>query len=197
MPIHDPAWLRANSDAIDRVLYQMGNSPFHNYMRDLMVEVPGTLVLHDFFLSGLFSWLEQVDPSCGTWTRALYRSHGYIAVRDRYRDAEATRMCYPVNLGIVQAAQGVIVHSEHARMLAAHVQVAAGRKPDPSRDGGAEIGQDVAEQIVGDDHVESGRVVDEEHRRGIDVLVLDPNVRKVARHGRDGDRAAVGMIAPK
>jgi glycosyltransferase involved in cell wall biosynthesis len=118
LPVHDPAWLRANSDAIDRVLYQMGNSPFHNYMRDLMVEVPGTLVLHDFFLSGLFSWLEQVDPSCGTWTRALYRSHGYIAVRDRYRDAEATRMCYPVNLGIVQAAQGVIVHSEHARMLA-------------------------------------------------------------------------------
>ena len=85
LPIHDPAWLRANSDTIDRVLYQMGNSPFHNYMRGLMVDVPGTLVLHDFFLSGLFSWLEQVDPSYGAWTQELYRSHGYVAVRDRYR----------------------------------------------------------------------------------------------------------------
>jgi glycosyltransferase involved in cell wall biosynthesis len=118
LPIHDPAWLRANSDTIDRVLYQIGNSPFHNYMRGLMVDVPGTLVLHDFFLSGLFSWLEHVDPSYGAWTQELYRSHGYMAVRDRYRNAEAAKLCYPVNLGIVQAAQGVIVHSEHARWLA-------------------------------------------------------------------------------
>ena len=96
----------------------MGNSFFHDYMRDLMVEVPGTVVLHDFFLSGLFCWLEQTDTASRAWTRALYQSHGYMAVRERYRDAEAAKMRYPVNLSIVRAAQGVIVHSEHARMLA-------------------------------------------------------------------------------
>jgi len=116
--IHDPAWLRANSEAIDRVLYHMGNSLFHDYMRDLMVEVPGTVVLHDFFLSWLFCWLEETDITPRAWTRALYQGHGYIAVRERYGDAEAAKMRYPVNLGIVQAAQGIIVHSEHARMLA-------------------------------------------------------------------------------
>lgn len=117
-PIHDPAWLRANSVAIDRVLYQMGNSPFHDYMCRLMVDEPGTVILHDFFLGGIFSWLEQSDIAARDWVLALYHSHGYMAVRDRFRDAEATKMRYPVNLDIVQTAQGVIVHSEHARLLA-------------------------------------------------------------------------------
>jgi glycosyltransferase involved in cell wall biosynthesis len=117
-PVHDPAWLRANCAMIDRVIYQMGNSHFHDYMRDLMVEIPGTVVLHDVFLSGLFSWLEKIDTSGGVWTRTLYQSHGYAAMRDRFRDEEAAKIRYPVNLGVVQAAQGVIVHSEYARGLA-------------------------------------------------------------------------------
>jgi glycosyltransferase involved in cell wall biosynthesis len=118
LPVYGSAWLRANRATVDRVIYQMGNSHFHDYMRELMFEIPGTVVLHDFFLSGLFSWLEQIDNSSGVWTRALYQSHGYMAVRDRYRDAEIAKTRYPVNLGVVQAAQGVIVHSEHARILA-------------------------------------------------------------------------------
>jgi glycosyltransferase involved in cell wall biosynthesis len=116
-PIHDPAWLRANAGSIDRVVYQMGNSQFHDYMRELMVEVPGIVVLHDFFLSGLYSWVEHAAVS-RVWTQELYRSHGYMAVRARFRDADAAKMDYPVNLSIVQTAQGIIVHSEHARTLA-------------------------------------------------------------------------------
>lgn len=116
-PIRDPAWLQANAASIDRVIYQMGNSRFHDYMRGLMIEVPGTVVLHDFFLGGLYSWVEHAAVS-RVWTQALYRSHGYMAVRARYQDAEAAKMHYPVSLDIVQAAQGIIVHSEHARMLA-------------------------------------------------------------------------------
>jgi glycosyltransferase involved in cell wall biosynthesis len=117
-PIRDAAWLRANAGTIDRVVYQMGNSQFHDYMRELMIEVPGTVVLHDFFLGGFFDWLEQVDIASQDWTLALYHSHGYMAVRERYRDAEVAKIRYPVNLDIVQTAQGIIVHSEHARMLA-------------------------------------------------------------------------------
>jgi glycosyltransferase involved in cell wall biosynthesis len=120
LAVYDSAWLRANRANVARVIYQMGNSAFHDYMRDLIREIPGTVVLHDFFLSGLFSWLEQIDTSSGVWTRALYQSHGYIAVRDRYHDAEMAKMRYPVNLGVAQAAQGVVVHSEHARTLAKH-----------------------------------------------------------------------------
>ncbi len=42
----------------------------------------------------------------------LYRSHGYI-LRARplqRRGSHRENACYPVNLGIVQAAQGVIAH---------------------------------------------------------------------------------------
>ncbi|MGO9327644.1 MAG: glycosyltransferase [Steroidobacteraceae bacterium] len=115
--IRDAAWLRANAGTIDRVVYQMGNSQFHDYMRELMIEVPGTVVLHDFFLGGLYSWVEHAAVS-RVWTRALYRSHGYVAVRARYRDVETATTDFPVNLDIVEMAQGVIVHSEYARMLA-------------------------------------------------------------------------------
>jgi glycosyltransferase involved in cell wall biosynthesis len=116
-PVHDSGWLLANANKIDRVLYQVGNSPFHDYMRKLMTEVPGTVVLHDFFLSGLFQWVE-LNSSSKMWTRALYNNHGYMPVRVRYKDAETAKLRYPVNLGFVQEAQGVIVHSEHARTLA-------------------------------------------------------------------------------
>lgn len=113
-----PAWLRANGHLIDRVIYHVGNSPFHKHMLDLMIEVPGTVVLHDFFLSGLLSWLESTDYAPNSWVRALYNGHGYLAVRDRYKDWHDAKMRYPVNLGVLQAAQGVIVHSEHSRSLA-------------------------------------------------------------------------------
>src|SRR5690348_13265465 len=43
---------------------------------------------------------------------------------------------------------------EHAGRGALRVDVAAGGQPDPARHGGAQVGEDVAEQVVGDDDVE-------------------------------------------
>lgn len=119
--VRDPQWLRANSHLMDRVIYQMGNSPFHQHMLTLMEEIPGTVVLHDFFLSGLISYLEQHNIAENVWAQALHHSHGYAAVRERYHRGNTTdvRMKYPVNLQVLQHAQGVIVHSEYSRKLAA------------------------------------------------------------------------------
>lgn len=116
--VHDVAWLRAHVGEIDRVLYQMGNSPFHGHMLPLLEEIPGTVVLHDFYTSGLIAWLELHGSEEGAWTGALYDSHGYDAVRCRYRDAEEAKRLYPVNWRILQHAQGVIVHSDYSRGLA-------------------------------------------------------------------------------
>ena len=44
------AWFRAHADRYDRVLYHFGNSHFHQHMFSLLEEVPGVVVLHDFFL---------------------------------------------------------------------------------------------------------------------------------------------------
>lgn len=111
-------WLKLNIKDIDRVLYQVGNSPFHQHMLPLLQEIPGVVVLHDFYLSGLKSWLELQAGVGGAWARALYEGHGYGAVQARYRDVESAKRDYPVNLDVLQCAQGVIVHSKYSRQLA-------------------------------------------------------------------------------
>lgn len=120
-PIRDVQWLRANAHQMDRVLYQFGNSPFHQHMLPLLEEVPGTVVLHDFFLNGLLAYLEERGIVQQAWAQELYCAHGYAAVRERYcADNVADRTAqYPVNLSVLQYSQGVIVHSDYSRKLAA------------------------------------------------------------------------------
>ncbi|WP_201693877.1 glycosyltransferase [Paraburkholderia hiiakae] len=117
-PVRDVAWLREHAREVDRVLYQMGNSPFHQHMLSLMREVPGTVVLHDFYLSSLFAWLEMHAGAGPVWTQALHDGHGYLAVRNRFRDPDEARRHYPVSLSVLRAAQGVIFHSDYSRSLA-------------------------------------------------------------------------------
>lgn len=119
--IHDSQWLKDNAHRMDRVLYHVGNSPFHQHMLVLLEEVPGAVVLHDFFLSSLLAYLEEYCIAQYSWVRALYHAHGYPAVRERYhaRNAADAKAKYPVNLQVLQNAQGVIVHSEYSRKLAA------------------------------------------------------------------------------
>jgi len=118
--IRDSQWLRANASQMDRVLYHFGNSPFHQHMLSLLEEVPGTVVLHDFFLSGLLSYLEEIEFIEYAWVQALYQSHGYLAVWERYHASKAAnaKTKYPANLQVLQNAQGVIVHSEYSCRLA-------------------------------------------------------------------------------
>lgn len=116
--VRDVAWFRAHAHSYDRILYQVGNSPFHAHMLSLLEEIPGTVVLHDFYLSGLMAWLELQGVEPGAWTSALYESHGYRAVKDRYRDAEEAKRRYPVSWQIPLHAQGVIVHSKYSLKLA-------------------------------------------------------------------------------
>ena len=119
LPVRNVQWLRDHVQYYDRVLYQFGNSTFHTHMFDLLTEIPGVVVLHDFFLSNLECHL---DPQ--RFTRLLAENHGYQAVLERY-DTANTRdglteavLSWPANARAVRPAQGVIVHSEHAQQLA-------------------------------------------------------------------------------
>lgn len=116
--IRDVAWFKAHAHEMDRVVYQIGNSPLHAYMLSLLAEIPGVVVLHDFYLSGLMSWLELVAGSNNAWSDELYQAHGYGAVRERCQDPELTKSYYPVNFHVLQYAQGLIVHSEYSKTLA-------------------------------------------------------------------------------
>lgn len=117
--VRDVQWLRDHRHDYDRVVYQFGNSTFHSHMFGLLDEIPGVVVLHDFFLSGIESHLDHQ-----TFIRLLAENHGYHAVIGVYdtKDgrnglAEAVQ-AWPANARAVRAARGVIVHSEHSRMLA-------------------------------------------------------------------------------
>ncbi|MCL2020762.1 MAG: glycosyltransferase [Betaproteobacteria bacterium] len=118
-PIRDVAWFRANANRFDRTLYHFGNSPFHRHMFALLEEVPGVVALHDFFLSDIQAYRAFEDGSFHLWEQAFHASHGYHALSlNHENNMNAVIMEYPANLPVLQAARGVIVHSEFSRRLA-------------------------------------------------------------------------------
>ena len=117
--VQNPDWFRKHAKRYDRVLYHFGNSPFHGYAFDLIQNIPGVVVLHDFYLPHL---IVSRGNHSDLFTEELWYAHGYQAVCDRFRGSELRVMTeyYPCNLTIVQAARGIIVHSGHSRDLARH-----------------------------------------------------------------------------
>ncbi|MFJ4343843.1 glycosyltransferase [Pseudomonas sp. NPDC089401] len=114
------AWFEANAHLFDRVIYHFGNSTFHSHMFQLIEKIPGTVVLHDFFLSGVVANMEVHQGLPGFWVRALYHGHGYRAVSDRLLGADTADAVwkYSCNLGVLQQAEGIIVHSHYSIRLA-------------------------------------------------------------------------------
>jgi len=116
---HTAQWFLEHGHEYERVLYQFGNSAYHEYMFPLLERHPGTVVLHDFYLSGVVAHRETHGGG-GHWTRALYESHGWHALSQRFLAAklEDVVYAYPANFHVLREAQGVIVHSEYAQRLA-------------------------------------------------------------------------------
>lgn len=119
-PIRAVDWFRSHADHYDRVLYHFGNSPLHRHMFGLLREIPGVVVLHDFFLSDLIAYLEANGLLPNGRPSELYRSYGYEAVRQFFHSTDSAGVLarYPCNLSIVQHAQGIIVHSANSLRLA-------------------------------------------------------------------------------
>ncbi len=115
-PVRSVSFFDRHAAEYDRIVYQMGNSPFHIYMFDALRRYPGVIVLHDFFLSGIFRWMAETSGKQAQFSRAVFDSHGYMGLlkeREFGRDWAASN--FPCNLPIIQAAAGVIVHSQFSR----------------------------------------------------------------------------------
>lgn len=119
-PQRSVEWFRANASMYDRVLYHFGNSIFHQHMFSLLNEVPGVIVLHDFFLGNVACYMDSVGYQPGMWTEALYCSHGYAGLQERFNSPDIDKVIwkYPCNLSVLQRAEAVIVHSAHSIDLA-------------------------------------------------------------------------------
>lgn len=109
-----------NAADFDRVLYHIGNSEFHSHMFEMLDEVPGVVVQHDFFVSGVLSYLEGHRGIQNLWSESLYRSHGYRALQVRFAPSGFmdALWIYPSNRQIIESAFGIIVHSPSTRNLA-------------------------------------------------------------------------------
>ena len=105
------------------VLYQMGNSEFHAHMLALLCVCPGTVLLHDAFLSGLIDYADMGPPQLtGLFDDMLAYGHPDAAAAriDRGRAIEQL----PMSRWVADQALGVIVTSDHAlEILRAHGQI--------------------------------------------------------------------------
>jgi len=122
-PTRSAHWFLENSRQFDRVLYHFGNSEFHQHMFDLLKVVPGVVVLHDFFLSGIVSHMDFTGVVPGAWAQELYFSHGYKALRERFTSDDLLEDLiwkYPCSLSVIQDSLGVIAHSPKSLQLARH-----------------------------------------------------------------------------
>ncbi|KMQ75043.1 glycosyltransferase [Marinobacter subterrani] len=130
-PMRSTQWFVENGEQYDRVLYHVGNSPFHEHMFDLLEAVPGVVVLHDFFLSDVVAHVDVNGRAPGYWSKELYTSHGYKALYDRFHVKETADLVrdYPCSLSVIQNSLGIIVHSPHSLQLARQWY---GREPDGS-----------------------------------------------------------------
>lgn len=119
-PVRNVEWFVSHADHYDRVLYHFGNSPSHQHLFDLLAHIPGVVVLHDFFLSGMIAHMDTTGFKPDAWARELYHAHGYKAVQERFQAKDSAEVVnkYPCNLTVVENALGVIVHSENSRQLA-------------------------------------------------------------------------------
>jgi glycosyltransferase involved in cell wall biosynthesis len=130
-PIRSWQWFDKHASNFDRVLYNFGNSIFHTHMFEMLERHPGVVVLHDFFLSGLVAHLDLIGEQPGSWSNALYESHGYQALMEKQQAPNLNEIIwrYPCNYSLITKAEGIIVHSRFARQLAQQWYGAALAKP--------------------------------------------------------------------
>lgn len=118
-PVRSVDWFFENAQRYDRILYHFGNSVFHEHMFSLLHRIPGVVVLHDFFLSGILQSMDARTSHPGGFFQELYHSHGVGAVKEFYstKNIEDILWRYPCNLSVLEQAEGIIVHSETSRRL--------------------------------------------------------------------------------
>ncbi|MFB9287006.1 glycosyltransferase [Pseudoduganella plicata] len=118
-PVRSADWFLQNGAGYDRVLYHFGNSNYHKHMFALLERHPGTVVLHDFYLSGVLDNMERDGDVPEAFLRALYASHGHPALHHHAEHGRNPAIwAYPCNLPVLRQAAGVIVHSDFSRRLA-------------------------------------------------------------------------------
>ena len=98
----------------DRILYHFGNSSFHKHMFDLIEEIPGVVVLHDFYLSGVINWMHHTGYKTGILFKEVLMEEGIkglVTLKEKGIDYVVQN--YPLNYSVINNSIGIIIHSQH------------------------------------------------------------------------------------
>ncbi len=117
--VHSVEWFSENADKFDRILYQVGNSHFHEHMFTLIKSFPGVSVLHDFYVSGVLSWMEHQGKLDGDFSGSLNYSHGIksLIFNEQFKYNNEAIIKYPCNLEVLNHSRGIIFHSANSIKL--------------------------------------------------------------------------------
>lgn len=110
-----PRYFLETPDLHQRVLYHLGNSPTHLTALKLLAQVPGLVVLHDFFLSDVQQYEDIIlnHKDQATFDELIY-SHGYRPLLEVAETHSSINLSdFPCNLRVLEQARKVLVHSRY------------------------------------------------------------------------------------
>lgn len=105
------------AEAYDVILYEFGNSEFHEHMLSLAQRFPGVIGLHDAYLSGLMGYLDFHKGEAGRFASEMLAAHGplarhFFAPVQACKDANtASIVNLPCIKSVLDSAIGIISHS--------------------------------------------------------------------------------------
>jgi len=101
----------------DCVLYQMGNNPFHEYIYETAIKIPGVVVLHDPFLHHLIRHLTVGKKDRNRYIEIMQYClgiKGKAIAEQAIMTNQFPLFDYPVIKELIDSSSAVIVHSDYA-----------------------------------------------------------------------------------
>lgn len=121
VPIRDTSWFRIHAQEFDRVLYQFEKMSYHEEIIDLIEQVPGVCVIHDF-QSRHSRESHSNDQNQTLKSKAFLIEQGWSGLHKQFQKSEHDRfdLSYSLDIRIIQLSLGAIVTSQLIQQKALH-----------------------------------------------------------------------------
>jgi|Deesub1362A_J573_1020465.scaffolds.fasta_scaffold17299_2 glycosyltransferase involved in cell wall biosynthesis len=117
-PIYDWREFEKRRRSYDFVIYQMGNSIYHEYIYYTLIRYPGLTVLHDYILHHFIRAITFERGNLAGYTREMGYCYGLEGVRlaqSLKRQHSRFAFEYPLNNRVIDSSLGIIIHSDYAK----------------------------------------------------------------------------------
>ena len=103
----------------DLIVYHQGNNPYHEYIYEHALTVPGLLVLHEHCLHHLLAWQMLGRAQEEAFSDELFFAYGnrgrrLAIARENDTASEYQQFVFPLNRKLINRQRGIVVHNEYA-----------------------------------------------------------------------------------